>query len=641
MPEQSPLARRIRSTQVLIGVLVALVTTLAVGGILATLTAQVLFSNSRKALAIGTLRQEIRRAADQMELATRDYILTGDTRNVDLYREAEARLPGLWDRMAVEIGALEGTQPVTATTNAVANATTGVQLRPLVESFNSSIENWKSAWANAEIERTGQPAPVMSSDVARRLLAGDQAYDSVRQANDALDEAVRSLIVQLNAQRVNVGNIELWLLVVLGIVSVGSGFVALRTAQREAHVEDEARERVENERRRLQAVIDNLPVPVRLSTVPDSRVILQNELAESIFPADVWNRLDARERTAHFKIRTPDGELLGPEEMPVARVLREGRAVHDIEFTASTLSGTRHMLTGAAPITDEDGQITAAVVVMQDVTRMRELDQRKDEFIATAAHELRNPLTALSGHHQLLQRRVASAPEPDPAMVRHVQVMGRQITRLTELIERLLDASRIQLGRLVLDLDTVDLAAIARTVVSDYQTTDDGHHPIEIVTPPQVVGVWDGTRLEEVLSNLVGNALRYTPDASPVRVEVEDEGTWVRVSVSDRGPGIPHEQRERLFDRYYQTGPLNAAVVEAVTVPVPVPVPAGAGPGGLQRSAQGLEVRPVPPKKQGLGLGLYISSEIVKAHGGQIGVDANVGGGSTFWFRIPKARSLA
>jgi signal transduction histidine kinase len=423
---------------------------------------------------------------------------------------------------------------------------------------------------------------------------------------------------------------------VLGIFSLASGFVALRAAQREANMEDEAREQVENERRRLQAVVDNLPVPVRLVTVPDSQVILQNQLAEAIFPADTWNRLDAAGRIEHFNIRRPDGTPLGPEDMPVSRVLREGKAVHDIELAAASFSGTRHMLSGAAPITDENGRISAAVVVMQDVTRMREVDQRKDEFIATAAHELRNPLTALSGHHQLLERQVTNVPEPNPSMVRHVQVMSRQITRLTELIERLLDASRIQLGRLALDPGTHDLAAVARAVIADYETSDEGHHPVELVTPQQVLGNWDATRLEEVLSNLVGNALRYTPDGSPVRVEIEDEGTWVRVSVSDRGPGIPANQRQRLFDRYYQTGPLNAAVVETVRA-------GGPGVPGVRTGASAalaVEVRSVPPKKQGLGLGLYISSEIVKAHGGQIGVDSNSGGGSTFWFRIPKGRAL-
>jgi signal transduction histidine kinase len=622
MPEPRPLARRIRSTPVLIGVLVALVMTLAVGGILATLTAQTLFSNSRRAITIGMLRQDIERAAMQMETATRNYILTRDPRHIDLYRSAEVTLPDLWDRMTVEIDALEGTQP-----------NSNSQLRPLARELQSSIERWKATWADAEIQITTQATPVISTDTLGRLNAGERSFADVREANDALDQAVRAIVDQTGAQRTNVGNIELWLLVVLGIVSLASGFVALRTAQREAHIEDEAREQVENERRRLQAVIDNLPVPVRLVTVPDSRVILQNRLSEDIFPAEAWNRLDASARAEHFNIRGPDGAPLNPEEMPVARVLREGKAVHDIEFTAASPSGTRHLLTGASPITGESGEIDAAVVVMQDVTHMREVDQRKDEFIATAAHELRNPLTALSGYHQMLKRQVTGAPNPDATMVRHIEVIGRQITRLTQLIDRLLDASRIQLGRLALALGTHDLAAIARTVVTDYETSDEGRHPVEVITPPQVVGYWDATRLEEVLSNLVGNALRYTPDGSPVRVEVVDEGTWVRVSVSDRGPGIPADQRQRLFDRYYQTGPLNAAVVETIRPEGPFAI--GAAP------APKMEVRSMPPKKQGLGLGLYISSEIVQAHGGQIGVEANAGGGSIFWFRIPKAKALA
>jgi signal transduction histidine kinase len=622
MPEARPLVRKIRSTPLLIGVLVAVVFTLAVGGVLATLTAQVLISTQRRALNVGALREEIEQAAVQMEAAARDYLLTRDGSQIDLYGEAENRLPDLWDHMTVEIDALEGTQP-----------NGNEQLRPLARELHDSIERWQSTWGDTAIEpdTRPQPTPVLSSDMVNRLRAGERSFDEVRRADDALDQAVKAISAQTSAQRSNVANVELWLLVVLGIVSVGSGFIALRTAQREASVEDEAREQVENERRLLQAVVDNLPVPVRLLTVPESKVILQNQLAEVIFPAETWDRLDAAGRIEHFDICTTDGTPLDPEDMPVPRVLREGRAVSDIEFTTASHPGARHMLAGAAPITDEDGEITAAVVVMQDVTRMRELDQRKDEFIATAAHELRNPLTALSGHHQLLSRQMAGPPEPDPGMARHVQVMGRQITRLTELIERLLDASRIQLGRLALDRETQDLAAIARTVVSDYEAGEEGRHSIELVTPLQVVGHWDVTRLEEVLSNLVGNALRYTPDGTPVRVEIEDEGTWVRVSVADRGPGIPPDERDRLFDRYYQTGPLNSAVVEAVQ-----PLPGRPGPGG-----QAVQVRPVPPKKKGLGLGLYISSEIVKAHGGEIGVSENPGGGSIFWFRIPKARALA
>jgi signal transduction histidine kinase len=620
MPEPRPLTKRIRSTPVLIGVLVALTTILAVGGILATLTSQMLFNNSREALAVGDIRQEIESATEHMDQATRDYILTHDPRYLEQYRNEESRLPDLWDRMTVEIDAMEGTLP-----------NRNAQLGSLVTELRTSIDRWQSTWADVQMRRGSETTvAAVSTETLRTLAAGEQSFADVERANDDLAQALRATVGQNNVQRNNAGNVGLWLLVVMGLISVSSGFVALRTAQRESRVEEEAREREENERRRLQAVVDNLPVPVRLASVQGGRVILQNQFAEAIFPAEVWNRLGAAQRARHFDVCTPDGEPLDPEDWPVARVIREGRPVSEIEFTAASPTGRRHILSGAAPITDESGKIVAVVETMQDVTRMREMDQRKDEFIATAAHELRNPLTALSGHNQLLQRQVISSPEADPDMVRHTQVMSRQITRLTELIERLLDSSRIQLGRLTLDMDAEDLATIARSVISDYETTDEGHHPIELITPPQIVGYWDATRLEEVLSNLVGNALRYTPDESPVTVEIEDEGTWARVRVSDRGPGIPADQRQRLFDRYFQTGPLNSAVVETVGSSHLVP-----------GSGRRIEVRPVPPKKKGLGLGLYICSEIVKAHGGQIGVEPNPGGGSTFWFRIPKARALA
>lgn len=610
-----------RSTPVLIGVLVALATMLAVGGGLATLRAQMLSNNSSEAIRVGDIRQGIEDTIEQMEHATENYILTRDPQYRMQYSEAERRLPDLWDRMTVEIDALEGTLPNRPS-----------QLRPLVTELQSSIERWKSTWADAQLRPDTLARPVVSTDTVLMLRAGELSFEEVQQDDDMLFEAVRSLVIQNNVQINNARNIGLWTQVVLGIVAVGSGFIALRTNQRETRAEQAAREQEENERRRLQAVVDNLPVAVRLVTVPEGRVILQNQLAEAIFPAEVWNGLDAEGRAEYFVICTPDGLPFDPDEWPVVRVMREGRPVSDVEFTTASPSGKRHLLSGAAPITDESGRITAAVVVMQDVTRIWEMDQRKDEFIATAAHELRNPLTALSGHNQLLQRQVVTTPDADPNMVRHTQVMSRQITRLTQLIERLLDASRIQLGRLTLDLGAHDLAAIARTVIADYETTDEGDHPVEIITPPRVMGYWDETRLEEVLSNLVGNALRYTPDGSPVTVEIEDEGTWVRVSVSDRGPGIPADQREHLFDRYFQTGPLNTAVVEEVGPVRPMSIPG---------AAHGIAVRSVPPKKKGLGLGLYISSEIVKAHGGEIGVNQNPQGGSTFWFRIPKARALA
>ena len=204
------------------------------------------------------------------------------------------------------------------------------------------------------------------------------------------------------------------------------------------------------ERLRLQAIIDNLPVAARLVEAPDSRVILQNSMADELFPVDEWNSMTRPQRIERFQMSKPDGALMSPDETPGARAVAEGRPVRDVELTIVTGQSStrpkgrkRHLLCSAAPIRDGRGKISSIVIVLQDVTRMREIDQRKDEFIATAAHELRNPLAALSGYNQLIQRLTTRGPSNPALLERNLADMSRQITRLNNLVERLLDASRI------------------------------------------------------------------------------------------------------------------------------------------------------------------------------------------------------
>jgi signal transduction histidine kinase len=261
---------------------------------------------------------------------------------------------------------------------------------------------------------------------------------------------------------------------------------------------------------------------------------------------------------------------------------------------------------------------------------MRELDQRKDEFIATAAHELRNPLATLSGYSQLIQKLVSRGSAGPEVIERNLGEMNRQINRLNNLVERLLDASRIQLGRLILDKSKQDLVKIAASVVDELTATDANAHVITIIAPAELTGCWDLVRIEQVMTNLVGNALRHAPRSSKVEVRLQALDSIARVEVIDEGPGVPPEQRPYLFDRYYQTAPLSPGMIPND----------GQSTGNSdsdqspQAPAQGASG--TPQKKQGLGLGLYISQEIVKAHHGDIGVDPNPEGGSIFWFTLPR-----
>jgi two-component system phosphate regulon sensor histidine kinase PhoR len=386
----------------------------------------------------------------------------------------------------------------------------------------------------------------------------------------------------------------------------------------------------------------------------DAAVVLQNSAASSILSQEDWNSTPIEEHAERFGFTGPDGTPLSPQQLPILRALREGTTVTDYEMK---MHDNEHfgkdLLVSAAPLLDERGRVTSAVLVMQDVTQMKKMDRRKDEFIATAAHEIRNPLAALSGYQQLLQRIVerASAAQgaqgTSPNLAKNVEAIGKQVDRLNILVERLLDAQRIQLGRLVLHRSPVDIRELVATAVEHARTAAGASHQIVAVLPQEpVTGNYDAMRLEQVLSNLINNAVRYTPEGSRVEVrasttagfqaasEAHDSRTddshlhstptWLRVEVADQGPGVPPEKRAQLFNRYYQfegdtTGNLSS------NHPSTDGSQSGSPP-DTPRSAN---------KRRGLGLGLYISSEIVRAHGGHIGVVPNPEGGSIFWFTLP------
>jgi two-component system, OmpR family, phosphate regulon sensor histidine kinase PhoR len=403
------------------------------------------------------------------------------------------------------------------------------------------------------------------------------------------------------------------LLLGLGLLALGSAVFALRVTRRDAALQEQAIHAAESEARRLETIINTLPVGVRIVSAPDGEIVLQNPAAEVLSPAGAWSSRKPEERPAAAGFFRADGTPLRADELPSTRTLREGIALRDFEMTVARPDlGTKNLLVSTAPLRDDQGRITAAVIVVQDVTHMKELDRRKDEFIATAAHELRNPLAVIFGYNQLLQKMIAGADTHPKAMI-YVSAMGKQLARLNALVERLLDASRIQLGRLVLEKTSVNLVEVTRAVAANAETANETPHTIEVKAPPEGIrGEWDLVRIEQVLTNLVSNAARYSPPETNIEVRIERRDGVARVEVIDQGPGVPAGERAGLFERYSQGGG------------------DGAAPTGPFRSLT------LPPQKRGaLGLGLYISSEIIKAHGGQIGMDPNPSGGSIFWFTLP------
>jgi two-component system phosphate regulon sensor histidine kinase PhoR len=366
----------------------------------------------------------------------------------------------------------------------------------------------------------------------------------------------------------------------------------------------------ENERRILQAVIDALPAGVTLRDKA-GKLFMYNQAALhlAINCAEVE---EARlERQAPVE---PVWQLVGPGSEPDERVeLPSQLAVETGEPVRAQLSLRQGdgrvvpVLVNAAPVRDADGNLTRGVAVFQDITALKELERHKDEFISVASHELRGPLTVIRGQAQLLLRqlrRQEKQGELPPDMLHimeSVESIESQTARLNDLVSDLLDVSRIQSGKLTLQRGPVELMALVSKVVQHWKPASASHTLIlEAVPTEEVVGRWDVKRVEQILNNLLGNAVKYSPEGGrvTVRVQVDRHNKQVLLEVQDEGMGIPPEASSHLFERFYRAG--NVSNIS------------------------------------GTGLGLYISRQLATAHGGDLwATSPGLEQGSTFSLRLP------
>ncbi|HEV3470428.1 MAG TPA: HAMP domain-containing sensor histidine kinase, partial [Pyrinomonadaceae bacterium] len=233
--------------------------------------------------------------------------------------------------------------------------------------------------------------------------------------------------------------------------------------------------------------------------------------------------------------------------------------------------------------------------------KLRELSELKEEFLALTTHDLRSPLTVISGVINFFTS--GRLGDLTPEQKNMVSMMERNTQNLIELVNDLLDASKLESGTMRLDLASIELAGLIEELREQMQPMA---REKEITLAERLPGDLpplqaDRTKLRRVLVNLLSNALKFTPRGGRVEVSAEREGGAVRVSVADTGVGIPPEDLARLFDKYEQ--------------------------------ARSRATR----SEKGTGLGLYITRQLVELHGGEISVRSEVGKGSTFSFTIPAA----
>lgn len=225
----------------------------------------------------------------------------------------------------------------------------------------------------------------------------------------------------------------------------------------------------------------------------------------------------------------------------------------------------------------------------------------RDYTLATVAHELRAPLTVLLGQSQLLQQRLASRAHADPSDQRAANILVEQARRLTRLTNALMDVALLDQGQVPLVATVIDLAALAKRVVQTLQPTLPSH-PLRLISA--AVPLWvagDPIRLEQVLQNLLQNAVKYSPAGSEIVIMTAPQGRQAQLSVRDQGIGVAASAQPRLFQRFFRASSDTA------------------------------------PFTTGLGLGLYICKSIMDMHGGSIAVESAIGQGSTFVIHLPLA----
>ncbi|XXT18444.1 HAMP domain-containing sensor histidine kinase [Sorangium sp. So ce429] len=328
----------------------------------------------------------------------------------------------------------------------------------------------------------------------------------------------------------------------------------------------------------------------------NGRVVFANASARDV--AFAYEDLDGQ--TPH--VTDADGKPLAPHERPRSRALR-GEAFGPSMTHWKTRDGDVALVVRCDTV-DQERRLAALTFV--DVTAFHRWndDSRaalaaRDEFLSIAAHELRSPLNALMLTIHRLKLRIpadGSFPEFD----RLVDMSQRQIDRLTSLVQNLLDVTRIRARRLELEFASKDLLQIVRDAAEEaIEHARAAGTPVRIEAREPVFGLWDGARIEQVVQNLLTNALKYG-GGSPIEVSLARDGAMARLTVRDHGPGIAAEDRDRVFEPF-------------------------------QRIASTY-------KSQSLGLGLYIVREIVQAHGGSIVIESPESGGAAFVVRLPIAQ---
>ena len=363
------------------------------------------------------------------------------------------------------------------------------------------------------------------------------------------------------------------------------------------------RRQAEQEQRRLRAIIESSAAAVVVVDAPDGLIVLANQEAERILGRRLVQGQGRQRYEQAAVYRRPNGSIFSPDELPLQRALSDGVVSRGVEVVLSFSDGREiPTIVNAAPVYGENGEVTAAITVFEDITALQEVERLKAEFLSMISHDLKGPLSTIKGLASTLM--LEKGPRDIDTLLEYVASIDEEADEMTELVGNLLDMSRIEAGSMPLDPEQCHLADITGDCIKRVARSRlGGRHDITVDVALELPEVFvDYDQVCRVLSNLLSNSIKYSQPGSEITVRsylMPSNAGRIVTEVGDSGVGIPDNEIDKIFDKFYRV------------------------------TSQRGRGRP------GSGLGLAICKSIIEAHDGKIWVDSIPGRGSTFYFDLP------